>query len=78
MWHIFTVLYLVILFPMLPSNLIVSGVKSPKTFSVLILNVYLFSILFTYILIERLSIFSLFFVKYIQNSLAYLIWNKIH
>ena len=56
-------LSLVILFSVLPSNSIVSGVKSSRWYPVIILNVILFSILFTYILIDGLSIFSQRFSK---------------
>ena len=56
-------LSLAILFSVLPSNFIVSGVKSSRWYPVLILNVILFSISFTYILIDGLSVFSSCFFK---------------
>ena len=68
-----SLLSLVILFSVIPINFIVSGVKSSKYYPVLILNVILFSILFTYIIIEGLSILSPGFFEHIQNNLEYLI-----
>ena len=56
-------LFLPILFTVLPFNFVVSGVTSSKEYPVLILNAILFPILFKYILIEGLSIFSLYFFK---------------
>ena len=52
--------FLVILFFVLPSNFIVSGVKCLRKDPVLVLNMILFSIFFSYILIEGLSVFSPF------------------
>ena len=48
---------LVILFSVLKSNFIVSGVKSSRLYLFLILNVNPFSMLFTYIFTDGLSIF---------------------
>ena len=48
------------------------GIFSPFL-SVLILNVILFSILFTYNLFERLSIFHYVFLKYTENNTEYVI-----
>ena len=45
-------------------------------YPILILNVILFSILFTYILFDGLSIFSLCFLKYPQSNPEYL--NMTH
>ena len=56
-------LSLLILFLVLPSNFIVSGVKSSRLYQFLILNVTLFSILFRYICIHGLSISSPCFFK---------------
>ena len=56
-------LSLVILFSVLPKKFIVSGVESSKLDPVLILNVILFSILFTYVLTDRLLMFSPCFFK---------------
>ena len=53
----------------LPNNFIVSGVKTLRLRPVLILNVILFSILLTYILIDGILIFSSCFLKYTQNNL---------
>ena len=52
-----TFLSLVILFLVLPSNFIVSGVKSSRLYPFLIMNVILFSILLIYIFTDGLSIF---------------------
>ena len=68
----------VILFSALPSSFIVSDVKSSRLYPSLILNVTLFSILFTYISTDGLLIFLHDFLKYTQNSLEYLIQNTIH
>ena len=54
---------LVILFSVIPSSFIVSGVKSSRLYPFLILNVTLFSILFTYICTDGLSISSPCFFK---------------
>ena len=51
-------LTLVILLLLLPNNFMFSGGKSSRKYSLLILNVFLFPILYTYILIEGLSVFS--------------------
>ena len=56
-------LFVVFLFSVLPSNFIVTGAKSSIWYQVLILNVILFSILFTYIFTNGLSIFSPCFFK---------------
>ena len=56
-------LFLVFLFSVIPSNFIVTGAKSSIWYQVLILNVILFSILFTYIFTDGLSIFSPCFFK---------------
>ena len=72
------ILSLVILFLVLPSNFIVSGVKCSRVYPSLILNVILFSVLFIYICTDGLSISSPCFFKIYQNNLEYLIWNKIH
>ena len=47
---------LVILLLVLPSNFIVSGVKSSREYPDFILNVIVFFILFMYIIIEGLSV----------------------
>ena len=57
-------------FFVLPSNFIVSGVKSSRLYPFLILNVILFSILFTYICTDGLSISSPCFLKYTQIILS--------
>ena len=69
---------LVILFSVLPRGFIVSGVKSSRLYPFLILNLALFSILFTYICTDGSSVFSSSFEKCIQNSIEYLIQNTIH
>ena len=77
--HFHCFLSFVILFSVLSSNIIVSGVKSSRLYPSSILNVILFSILFTYICSDGLSMFSAwFFFKCIQNNLEYLIQNMIH
>ena len=52
-----------ILLSVLSSNFIVPGVKSSRYYPFLISNVILFSILFTYILIDGLPTFSLCFLR---------------
>ena len=54
---------LVTLISVLSSNFIVSGVKSSRLYPFLILNVTQFSILFTYICTDGLSVFSPCFFK---------------
>ena len=77
-WGLFSpFLFLFIFFSMLPSNFTVSGVENFRLYSVLILNVTLLSILFTYILIEGLSIFASCFLGYIQNNLEHRMQNMI-
>ena len=49
-------LSLVILLLLLPSNIIVSGVESSRYYPVFNLNVIVFSIIFTYIIIQELSV----------------------
>ena len=66
-------LSLVILFSVLPSNFTVLGVKSSKLYPFLILTVILFSILFTCICINGLSVFSPCFLKYTQKYLDFFI-----
>ena len=67
-----------ILFLVLLSNFIVAGIKSLRRYPVFILNVILFSILFTYIFTGGSSVYSpCFFLRYIQNNLEYLIQNMI-
>ena len=61
-------LSLVILFSVLPSNFIVSGVKSSRLYPFLILNLTLFSILFTYISTDGLKYHLHVFLKYTQNN----------
>ena len=56
-------LTLVILFSVLPSNFVVSGVKTSRLYPFIILNVILSSTLFTYIFTDGLSIFSPCFSK---------------
>ena len=75
MRYIFTIFILVILLLLLPSNFIVLRVKSSRWYTVSILNVILFSILFTDILIGGLSVV---FSWYTQNSLEYYTQNTIH
>ena len=59
--------YLVILLLVFPSNFIASGVKSSGKYLVFILNVILFSILYTYIIIEWLSVtVSCYFKIYLK------------
>ena len=70
-------LSLVILFSVLPSNFIASGVKSSRLHPFLILNVILVSILFKYIFTDGLYFLHVFF-KFVQNNLKYLIQNMIH
>ena len=62
-----------ILLSVLPSNFIVSGIKSSRYYSEFILYVIVFSILFIYIFIEGLIVFSPFFLRYAQNNLECLI-----
>ena len=55
--------------------------KVRENVHVLIFNVILFSLLFTYNLIERLSVFRpcfFFFFSCIQNNREYLIQNTVH
>ena len=56
----------------------VFGVKSSIEYPFLISNVTLFSILFTYIRIDGLSVFPPFFFQNIQNNFEYQIQNTIH
>ena len=54
---------------MFPSNFIVSGVKNSRQYPLLILNVALFFILFTYIFVGTLSVsISEFLVMYSKQS----------
>ena len=62
---------LVILFSVLKSNFIVSGVKSSRLYLFLILNVILF-------LLMVYQYFLHAFLKRIQNNLKYLIQNTTH
>ena len=72
-WGKFSLLLsFVILFSVIPSNFIVSGIKSSRKYPSLILNVILFSVLFTYILNKGLSTFYVLF-KYTQNNIECLI-----
>ena len=73
-------LSLAILFSVVPSNFIVSCVKSSRLYSFLILNIALFSVLFTYIFTDGLSKFSpcSLHSKYTQNNLEHLIQDMIH
>ena len=73
MRHIFIVFIFFYLTLMLPSNFIVSGVKSSKQYPVLISKVIVFSILFISISIEGLIVFPHSFLIYTQNNLEYLI-----
>ena len=69
---------LVILLLVLQSNFIVSGIKSLILYPVLISNVNLFTVLFTYIFIKNYQFFlHVLFFKYTQNNLEYLIQNMI-
>ena len=69
----------IILLLVLLSNFIVSGVKRSRKYPVFILNVIPFSILFTYILIEGLLLFSPhLYVKIYPKLLEYVIQNMIH
>ena len=78
MWHIFTIFVF--------GYFIYSASKlfhclrrwKFKTISILILNVTLFSILFTYICTDSTQYFLHAFLKYIQNNVEYLIQNTIH
>ena len=65
--------YLVILLLVLPSNYMVSGVENSRKYAAFILNIILFFILFTYVIIEELSVTASCFFKNIQNNLEYLI-----
>ena len=68
--------FLVILLLVLSSNFIVVGVESSRWYPVLDLNVFLFSILFTYIIIEGLSVTaSCFFLRWSKIILN--IWYRI-
>ena len=71
---------LVILLLVPSSNFINSELDSWKLYPFFILKVILFSILFTYILIGRLSVFSPCFLNcyILRYSLEYLIHNSIH
>ena len=73
MRHIFIAFIFFYLTLMLPSNFIVSGVKSSKQYPVLISKVIVFSILFISISIEGLIVFPHSFLIYTQNNLEYLI-----
>ena len=64
-------LSLVILFSVLPSIFIVSDVKSSRLYPFLILNLTLFSILFTYICTDGLSVFSQYLLKIYQYLLKF-------
>ena len=63
MRHFFTIFILVIFCLVLPSKFVVSDVESSGYYLVLILNVILCSIWFTYILIGGLSVTLLYFKK---------------
>ena len=52
--------------------------KYLRWYPVFILNVVLFVILFTHILIKGLSVFSPCFLRYIQNNVEYQIHNMIN
>ena len=54
---------LVILFLVVPSDVITSDMKNPRKYPFLILNVILFSLLFAYIIIGGLSVDSPNFLK---------------
>ena len=72
-------LSLVVLFWVLRSNFFFQVLKVQDCIHFYFLNVILFSILFTYIFTDVLSISSPCFVlKYTQNNLEYLIQNSIH
>ena len=72
-WGKFSLLLsFVILLSVIPSNFIISGIISSRKYPSLILNVIMFSVLFTYILNEGLSTFYVF-LKYTENSLECLI-----
>ena len=78
-WGTFSaILFLVILILVLPRNFIVSGIKSSRYYPVFILDVILFSILFTHILIAGLLVVCPCFLRYIQTNLEYLIQNMTH
>ena len=65
-----------ILLLLFPSIFIVSGVKGSIYYPVFISNVIIFSILFTYILIEGLPVFfSCFFFKYILEVILNIWWR---
>ena len=51
----------------------VSGVENSRKYAAFILNIILFFILFTYVIIEELSVTASCFFKNIQNNLEYLI-----
>ena len=71
-------LSLVILFSVLPSNFIVSGVKGSRLYPFLILNVIYF---LSYLHISSLMDYQYFFhafSKYTPTNLEYLIQNSIH
>ena len=72
----FSFVFLVILFSVLQSNFIVSGVKSSRWYSVLMISYFQFYLdIFT--LMDYQS-FHYVFLKYTQNNLEYLIQSMTH
>ena len=78
MAHLHRFFSLAILFSVLSSNFIVSGVKSSRLYPFLLLNVTLFSIFFTYICTDGYQYLLHAFLQSIQNNLECLIQNTIH
>ena len=60
------------------NNFISSAVKSSRLYPFLILNVILFSVLFTYICTDGFQHFLHAFLKFTQNNLEYLTQNTNH
>ena len=74
----FTIFIFMYVYSVVPRNFKISGVRSLTLYFLLVLNINLFSILFTHVLIDALLVFSRSFVRYIQSNLEYLIQSMIY